>query len=190
VPMEIKIRREGEVRREHNVEVVPDTRKESERRAVVSDSAKIIESMKKIPLFRGLSDVQYKKILNICSKKMIPKDHYICRKGDDSNELYLLTKGQLKIMLQSNMLLTYINPIGLVGEIGVFTGSKRTASVLAYVDSTVIKINKTELFKLFNSDAELSSRIMLNVIADLAIKLMEDNDLIEELRNKKRTRIL
>ncbi len=188
--MEIEIRREGEIRREHNVKIVPETRKEPERRAVVIDSAKIIESMKKIPLFKGLSDVQYKKILNICSKKMIPKDHYICHKGDDANELYLLTKGQLKIMLQSNMLLTYITPIGLVGEIGVFTGSKRTASVLAHTDSAVIKINKKELFRLFGSDAELSSRIMLNVIADLANKLMEDNNLIEELRNKKRTRIL
>lgn len=188
--MEMETRREGEIRREHNLEFVPDGRKEPERRVVVSDSAKIIESMKKIPLFRGLSDVQYKKVLNICSKTTIPKDHYICRKGDDSDALYLLTKGQLKIMLQSKMLLTYITPIGLVGEIGVFTGSKRTASVLAYMDSTVIKINKTELFRLFSGDAELSSRIMLNVIADLANKLMEDNDIIEELRNKKRTRIL
>lgn len=188
--MENEIRRDGEIRRENKVEVVPDNRKEPERRAVISDSAKIIESMKKIPFFKGLSNVQYKKILNICTKQMIPKDHYICRIGDDSNELYLLTKGQFKIMLQSNMLLTYITPIRLVGEIGVFTGSKRTASVLAYMDSTVIKINKNELFRLFTSDAELSSRMMLNVIADLANKLIEDNDLIEELRNKKRTRIL
>ena len=93
-------------------------------------------------------------------------------------------------MLNSTTLLTYITPIGLVGEIGIFTGQKRTASVLTAVDATVIRIHKKELFELFKSDAILSSRILLNVIADLANKLQEDNELIEELRTKKRTRIL
>ena len=188
--MKKEIRRSGLERRERHVEVLSDNREEPERRAVVSDSARIIESMKKIPVFKGLTYEQYKKILNICSKQVIPKDHHICRKGDESTDLFLLTKGQLKVMLQANMLLTYITPLGLVGEIGVFTGSKRTASVLAYIDSTVIKINKTELFTLFRNDCELGNRILLNVVADLANKLQEDNDLIEELRNKKRTRIL
>ncbi|MBN1293895.1 MAG: Crp/Fnr family transcriptional regulator [Candidatus Latescibacteria bacterium] len=183
-------RRSGQERREKPVDITPDNRNGSERREALNDSERIIESMKKIPVFKGLTNEQYKKILRICSKKMVPKDHLICRKGDNSDALFLLTKGQLKVMLQANMLLTYIKPLGLVGEIGVFTGSKRTATVLAYIDSTVIKINKTELFSLFKNDCELSNYILLNVIEDLANKLQEDNDLIEDLRNKKRTRIL
>jgi CRP-like cAMP-binding protein len=130
------------------------------------------------------------KVVRICSKKVIPKDTVLCSKGDESNELFILLKGQLRVMLSSATFLTYITPIGLVGEIGIFTGAKRGATVFASLDSTVIRIHKNELFALFKNDCPLSNRILMNVIADLSNKLQEDNEVIEELRMKKRTRIL
>jgi CRP-like cAMP-binding protein len=165
-------------------------RQGNEQRDVVRDADRYIEFMKKIPLFQGLTPDEYKKILHICSKQMVPKDHFLCRKGDESNELYILIKGQLKIMFRPTSFLTYISPIGLVGEIGVFTGVRRTASVLAVAESSIIRISKIELFELFRNNSVLGICVLLNVIADLSNKLQEDNELIEELRNKKRTRIL
>lgn len=182
--------RSGEERRENQSKNPVENRKEPERRELVKDQGRTIELMKKLPIFQGLTDDDYKKLILICSKKIVPKDGFICRKGDESNELFILLKGHLKIMLSSTAFLTYVYPIALVGEIGIFTGSQRTASVLAAVESTVIMIHKKELFDLFKTNAAMSNRILLNVIADLASKLQEDNDLIEELRTKKRTRIL
>ena len=78
----------------------------------------------------------------------------------------------------------------LVGEIGVFTDTRRSATVVAVSDSTVIKIGKKDLIMLFENDSVLGNCLLLNVIQDLANKLLEDNEIIEDLRNKKRTRIL
>ncbi|MFC1694028.1 cyclic nucleotide-binding domain-containing protein, partial [Candidatus Latescibacterota bacterium] len=116
--------------------------------------------------------------------------NFICREGENSIDLYILLKGKLKVTIRGTTLLNYITPVGLVGEIGVFTDVQRSATVAATSDSTVIKINKVELLKLIESDSKLGSRLFLNVISDLANKLQEDNETIENLRNKKRTRIL
>ncbi|MFC1607030.1 Crp/Fnr family transcriptional regulator [Candidatus Latescibacterota bacterium] len=188
--MEKESRREGSDRRGQDLDKPDDNRSNPERRGLIKDPGRTIEVMKKIPIFQGLTEDDYKKLIRICAKKSIPKEEVLCKKGDESVELFILLKGQLKVMLSSSTFLTYINPIGLVGEIGIFTGAKRSATVLTSVDCTVIRIHKKEILDLFRSNAILSTRVLLNVIADISSKLQEDNDLIEELRNKKRTRIL
>ena len=39
-----------------------------------------------------------------------------------------------------------ITPAGTVGEMGIFTGEKRSASVSAVTDCITLNFNKTELF--------------------------------------------
>lgn len=188
--MEEETNRSGINRRKGPKKVSVDKRKGEERRAVLKDPDRIIGFMKKIPLFKGFTNEQYIKILNICSQKIFPVDHYICREGEVSDSSFILLKGKLKVTIKGSTLLNYITPPGLVGEIGVFTGVERSASVLAISESTVIKIHKKELYELLKNNAGLSNCLLLNVIQDIANKLQEDNETIEELRNKKRTRIL
>ena len=184
-----EFRRSGADRREKFVDVDDERRGSFDRRMVQRDSNQIIEYMKKIPIFRGLSAEQYKSVLHICSKKLIPAEYYLCREGDKSSELFILLKGQLEVVTKSGAVLAYISSLGLIGEMGVFTDTVRSASVIATDDTMVIRISKKELFELFNTNNALGNRIMLNVIKDLAAKLREDNDIIEELR-KRRSKIL
>lgn len=189
--MEDEARRTGNDHRNQEISVSDGKRRVSEeRRAVVKDADRIIEFMKKIPLFKGFSTEHFKQILNICSLKIIPKDSYLCHEGDEASELFILAKGRLKVITHGDTLLKFIFPMELVGEIGVFTNVRRSASLLATEDSTVIRIHKTELFRILKNDSMLSNILLLNVIQDLADKLQEDNQIIEELRNKKRTLVL
>ena len=188
--MEQKTRRSGLDRRETDNPTTVDNRKYEERRVAVRDAAKIIEFMKKIPLFRGLSDEQYPKLLNICTMRTIKKESFLCNEGEDASELFVLVKGMFKVLLRGSILVNFISPMGLVGEIGVFTNVKRSASVLAHSDCTVLRLHKNELFALMKNDTVMSQQLLLNVIRDLAAKLLEENQIIEELRNRKSTMVL
>ena len=188
--MEEKSRRSGTDRRSKQQQNNSEKRNEPDQRELIKDPDKIIKLMKKIPIFYGLDDEDYKKIIRICSKKIIHQDDVICKRGDEPNELFILLKGQLRVMLSPSVFLTNIAPIGLVGEIGIFTSAQRTATVYASLESTIIIMHKKELFELFKNDCFLCNRILINVISDLANKLQEENDLIEELRTRKRTRML
>ena len=182
-------RRSGADRRGTPESVDIDHRSGEERRAARRDSKYIIECMKKIPIFGGLTGEQYRRMLNICSKKLIPINDYLVRNGDDAVELFILMKGQLKVVSKTGALLAHITTLGLVGEMGVFTATPRSASVIATDDCVVLRITKKELFELFSRDYALGNRILLNVVNDLALKLQEDNVVIEDLR-KRRSRIL
>ena len=182
--MGIETRRSGLNRRIQLSEVMGDSRKRTERRAIYDYINKIRDFVKDIPIFKGLNSEQAQKILNICSIKTYPKGHFICQEGEESNELYIFIDGELKVV-KGDTFLAYIAPFGLVGEIGVFTGKHRSASVVNTTKSNVIKINKNELFRLLKSDPDLNNCILLNVISDLAQKLQKDNELIENLRNYK-----
>ncbi len=184
-----EFRRSGADRRKHAVTVDQERRNGEDRRAAHRDSGQIVDCMKKIPIFNGLTDEQYQKVLNICSKKLIPVNQYLIRVGDSSHELFILMKGRLEVQSKSRSLIAHITTLGLVGEMGVFIDTPRTASVVATEDCVVLRISKRELFDLFNGNCALGNRILLNVVKDLAIKLHEENAVIEEMR-KRRSQIL
>jgi CRP-like cAMP-binding protein len=184
--MEEENRRSGIDRRQEDIEVDDDQREGDERRIVLSNYEHIVGFMKDIPLFRGFSDSQYKELLNICFQKILPKQCYIYEEGDDSDELYVLTRGNLKVMFHRNIQICTVSPIDIVGETGVFTGTKRTTSVLTTTESTIILIRKSELFKLFKNDSDLSKRMLLNVIYVLSQKIEKYNEIIEDMQIKSR----
>jgi len=183
--MEEEVRRSGAERRAESQPVEVDRRECTERRSAIREGDHIIESMKKIPIFHGLSIGQYRRMLRICSKKVVKCDEILCREGDRSDELYILLKGQMKVVLKGSIIVTYITSLGLIGEMGVFSGLPRSATVIASEASSLIRIGKRELFELFKQDCPLSNRVLMNVIDDLVTKLNEDNELIEELRMRR-----
>jgi len=184
--MEDDIRRSGIDRRTEEIEVDDDRRDGEERRVVLSNFDHIIDFIKDIPFFKGLTNKQYKELLNICYQKILPKHCYIFEEGDESREIYILTRGKLKVMYHQSTLLNHVNPIGIIGEVGVFTGSSRTTSVITTIESTIMLIRKTELFKLFKNDSDLSIRMLLNIVFVLGQKIEKYNEIIEEMQSKSR----
>jgi CRP/FNR family transcriptional regulator, cyclic AMP receptor protein len=184
--MEEYILRSGIDRRMHDIFVSDDQRQLEDRRAKTLGVKTTIELVKKIPLFKGLSDVQYLQLHSICSSKTIPKNSFIYYEGEDSNDLYILLKGRLRITVKGT-LLNVLYPLSMVGEIGVFIDGKRSASVLVDEEAEVIRIPKNDLLTLMKNDIILSNQIRQNVIYDLVGKLQEDNRIIKELREDKNT---
>lgn len=180
-----EMRRSGIGRRIQQVDVADDRRTGLDRRAIIIDSDNIISSMKNFPFFMGLSSKQYGRIINIYSQKTFPTDYYIYRVGDESDELFILIKGQLDVMFRGKALLARISPINLFGEIDIFSGMPRISSVITTTESTLISIHKIELLRLFQNDHDLGNNVLLNIVYNLAQKLREYSLTIEELRKDK-----
>jgi len=152
-----------------------------EKRELLKEPDQTLERFKKIPMFKGLTTEQLKKMLNICAKKVYPNQEHIFRIGEESNNMFILLKGKISIMFDSGIELQSITPAGTVGEMGIFTGEKRSASVFAVSDCTVLNFNKEEMFKLFSKDNDLSIKILLNVIKDLSQRIRKDNEQLEDM---------
>jgi len=175
-------RRSGCDRREKTKEHPTEKRSSEERRKLLYDPFKVIGILEKIPIFKSLSIDQFKRIINICSNRNLTVNEVLCRAEDESYEMFILIKGLLKVVFSNGKELSRISPIGIVGEMGVFTNERRSASVVAASKCIILSINKRELFWLFRSDSDLGIRILMNVVNDMAHKLKKNNILIEELR--------
>ncbi len=166
--------------KDENVEV--EKREVKEKREVSKGYKFILNILKKLPIFKGLTDYQYQHIFNICSKKLFKKEQFVCQEVDKSNEMYILISGQLQVMFHKKTILTTISPVSLVGELTFFTGEQGFSSVIATTDSTVISIHKDELFSLMKRDNDLSFSILMNVVSELVHKLRNGDKIIDDLK--------
>jgi len=173
--------RSGEDRR-FSLSDATEKRNGEERRHLLKNPVAYIEILEKIPIFKHLTVDQLNKLLPICAKKEYHKNEIVCREGDESLRLFILIKGTLKVIFHDGREFSKIHPLGLVGEMGVFTRQPRSATVISEGDAITLTIHSAELYKVFRLDGNLGIQVLMNVIQDLAGKLRKDNILIEELK--------
>lgn len=179
--MDNPTRRSGNSRRKKAGETNNNRRTEPDRRKVARNLDSFIESLDTIPVFSGLTRDQYQKLIYICYEKSYPAEHVLFREGGKADAFYVLVKGELNI-LRAGTLIQHIFPVGMVGEVGVFSGKDHLTTTVTARDSEVIQVNRTELFRLFRNDFRLSNRILFNVIQGMASKLRDYNEFIEDLQ--------
>ena len=174
--------RKGTERRQNIIAVYNDRRSGKERRSLMDQQLVYISILKKIPTFLGLTLDQSKKIIRICSKQQFSVGEFVCRTDEESHKMFILIKGKLTVLTHDDKKLAYISPVETVGEMGVFTGKKRSASVKVAEESIMLVIHKVELFSLFKNESELGIKVLINVIEDMANKLRKNNEIIENMR--------
>jgi len=179
-PQSEETRRSGEDRRQA-IQNDENLRKTSERRSLLQYSARLIENYRKIPLLKNLSDEQIVKILRICSKRKYSKSQYVYRRQMNADNLYIVLKGQLNIMLRIDHVWATVKPLNCVGAFEFFTGIPRKTDVFADTETIVLRISGTELNRVMDSDADLRVKILQNVIKDLSSRILSNFDEIEQL---------
>ena len=144
---------------------------------------KLLAIFGKIPLFSDLSERYRKLILTLSRKVNAPKGTLVCKEGTLSDTMYILLSGKLSVRIKGSGTIATINPISTIGEMGVFTDERRSASVIALIDSALFVIKSSELNKLMESEPRLGSKLMRKVIRIMADRIQEHNTKIREYQN-------
>ncbi len=161
-------------------EIVPNPLKEKARKKRRKDQ--VVGVLSKIPIFRDLPLQKLKNILRICSKRTLAENEILCYVEEESFNIFVLIKGMLRITFKDGKEISRITPLGIVGEMGVFTGEKRSATVIAAGECVVLDILKSDLFEILSEDPDMGMIVLKNVIEDLAHKMRINNVIIEELK--------
>ncbi|MEO0255150.1 MAG: cyclic nucleotide-binding domain-containing protein [candidate division WOR-3 bacterium] len=107
------------------------------------------------------------------NKILYKKNEYIFREGDESDHIYIIDSGKVKIFKvkqHKEKILAVLGPGELFGEIGVLSKSKRSANAFTLED-TVLEIIKEEEI----SDI-LEKNLTLNLIIQTLIKRIKNLD--------------
>jgi len=155
----------------------------SEEKDRAEQKIKLLRLIQRIPIFNDLPMSTAKVILSMSTKHVLNEGDVLCKEGNDSNSVFILLQGKLSVRIQNSANVATINPVCTIGEIGVFTGEKRSATVFAMEKSSLFSLPKKSLDTLIDRDPAFGVRIMRKVIQELSARIAEDNIKIREFQH-------
>lgn len=149
-------------------------------------SGNVVENLRKVEIFNGLSDAELVQIAHICKVRRVPAGYAIFNEGDDGDELLIIHEGCVRVAINTktsdgtlapstiNMLYTGQS----FGEMVLLGGATRSATVTS-VDPCVLLIVKEQDFAaLCDTNPRIGYRVMRNMASDLSYKLRSSNLLL------------
>ncbi|HWU68940.1 MAG TPA: patatin-like phospholipase family protein [Stenotrophobium sp.] len=104
-----------------------------------------------VPLFSRLSPEALDAFAERVQVTEVKSGDVLLRQGDIATAAYVVAAGRLRAVLADGTVAGDIGKFELLGEIAVFAGEPRSASVHAVRDSIVLGINRKDLLRLVNA---------------------------------------
>ena len=141
----------------------------------------MMQIVQKIPVFDGLSLEQAQILIQNSRFKQYEAGDTIYELGEIGNEMLVLIKGKLTVLSASRIQLGETLPGKSTGEMGVFTGHKRSATIVAAEDSAGLAISRDALNSVMDNDRDMKCVILENVVRELSDRLAEANTRLDVL---------
>jgi CRP-like cAMP-binding protein len=127
----------------------------------------ITKDLKKIGLFKDLSDAELKELEPYLIKETIKKKEEIFTEGDQPEWFYIVSKGKVKITKLSQdgkeIILELISPTDIFGGVAVLRNFAYPANAVAMEDSEILKISRKNLMRLVDRFPNLMYCIALQL---------------------------
>lgn len=138
-------------------------------------------TIKSIPLFSGLEEKDLNSIGELVTKRSFPKNTIIINEGDDTDSLYLIISGKVKIVLSDEegkeIIISILEPGDYFGELSLIDSEPRSARVITMTPCQFSIISKPE----FTNLLEKNHNITINLLQGLSKRLRDANKNIESL---------
>lgn len=140
-----------------------------------------LELLKRIHYFAGLSSAELDSISQFISDEAVEEEDVFLMEGQDSDFLYFLISGVVKVYKTSTSGKKQILHIATQGEslndVSTFDGGPTAASMLAMTPVLLYKIRKSDMKAIISNH----SKIAMNTIRALANRVRRDSTLVKEL---------
>lgn len=124
--------------------------------------------LKDIYLFKDLCDDTLSKIEDITTLLKLSKDNILFYEGDESSNLYVLTKGIVKLYKTASndkeIVMKYFHQNEFIAEVANFDNIPYPATAQCFTDTEVLRIDFEKLKELMFKDPELSFVIQTSLI--------------------------
>ena len=124
-----------------------------------------------VPIFNHLEKSQMDEIMAVTHSVSYRKGEYIYRAGEESDSLYIVSKGRVKIYRLSEsgkeQLLRILNPGDFTGELALFSETIYEAYACAMEDTSICTVRRSDLQKLLLKYPSIS----LKVLAEFSSRL-------------------
>ncbi len=124
--------------------------------------AELIEHIRaRAPMFSGLQPVQIREFLIHAGLHYLQPGEVVFRRGDATNSLYTVLDGEVGIQInpQNPSEMVRLGPGQFFGEMGLISGRKRTATIVATQPALLFEVDRNTILKLERSEAAVKKAI-------------------------------
>lgn len=126
----------------------------------MSTEAELASRLRSAPLFASLSDERLAEISAMCVSRTVHAGDVIFREGDRGESLYVLLTGSVSVERhsadgESSVRLVKMQPPACFGEMSLFDGAPRSASVIALSECELLELSGAALMPLCRMHNEL-----------------------------------
>lgn len=125
------------------------------------------------------------RLMSYLEKQEVEEKSYLMHQGDQPDEMYFIESGLISAYLElpngKTLRLNSIRGGATVGEMGMYLGVERTASVVADRNSVVYRLSRNALNKMEMHDPKVAALLHQWIARLLAERLAENNRTIEAL---------
>jgi hypothetical protein len=141
---------------------------------LATPAARILERaafLKNVPLFAFMDEEQLQAVARIMSERWEPGGAYLCRQGDEGDEMYLLVSGEVAIVKAADgrdQVIYMARPGEAIGEMQVLSRSPRAAGMQARGDIHLLVIQGSHFRALMHEYPDMSDRVIHMLVQKLA----------------------
>ena len=133
-----------------------------------------ITLLKKIQLFSDLHKPALKKIAELLEDMEYQKGHYVFKKGDEGDAVYIITKGTVSVK-DEDLVLSTLKEGEVFGEYALIDNKSRSASILAEETLKILRLDRNSFSKLLTENKEIQ-----NSLLHLFVNRLREHDALEK----------
>ena len=127
------------------------------------------DALGEAPLLRGASAHAVEQLRSSGRETRLAAREWLFRAADPADHLYVVLSGRLQAVAEDGRVLREVGAGAALGELGLLTGSARSAGVRAVRDSRLLEIDAEQFTRLVEQDG----RFALSVARELARQLQQ-----------------
>ena len=144
-----------------------------------------IEFLKSVDLFSSLYLSELSQIAKHLHTVEIKAGGVICNEGDEGRALFIIKTGSTSVLIKvqddSNKKVAELLPGDFLGEMAIFENSPRSATCIASEDSTILKLDENDFFKLMETASVTSIKIMKIMLDIMSKRVSNTGNFLKEM---------
>ena len=140
------------------------------------DDGQAIETLRSTSMFGALGEEPLLELARACRQRTYRRGQYLWYQDDVGDRLIVIGKGSVKVLVSSErgdeIVLTSAGVGEILGELAVLDGSRRSASVVALEDTTVLGLDRAIAVQLMATEPAVLDAV-LRSLAGLVRRLTE-----------------
>lgn len=127
--------------------------------------------LRNVPLFAVLPESQLALLTSVVSRRPFPRGTTIMSAGEETDSLYVVISGRLKVMMSDDegreVILAMLGPSEFFGEMGLLDDSPRSATVVTVEPCELLILAKKDFKRCLLENFEMAMTVMRGLVKRL-----------------------